>query len=200
MKKVFLIILITFFITAQSQIKKHKFNLGARAGLNYSNISGLNSHYKTAYYAGIYGHMAFTEHYALQPELTISQQGTENATYTYTETGSPPVTYTHKFNLNYTTFSIINKFTFADKFNLIVGPSVDFATGDKTHLNSEIDVAISVGFGVKATKNLGIEARFKKGLFDITDYGNNNDFSLANYQYNTNMLFQLGATYTFDLN
>ena len=97
MKKVFLILLITFFITAQAQIKKQKFNLGVRAGLNYSNISGLNSHYKTAYYAGINGHMAFTGHYALQPELTISQQGTENATYTGGTT-SDPVTITHNFN------------------------------------------------------------------------------------------------------
>jgi hypothetical protein len=199
MKKVFLIILITFFCTAQAQTKEQKFNLGVRGGLNYSNISGLNSHYKTAYYAGIYGYVAFTEHYALQPELTISQQGTENATYTGGTTNTP-VNYAHNFNLKYATFSIINKFTFADKFNLMVGPSVDFATGDKTYLNSDIDVAISVGFGVKATKNLGIEVRFKKGLFDITDYGNNNDWFLVDYQYNTNILFQLGATYTFDFN
>jgi hypothetical protein len=82
----------------------------------------------------------------------------------------------------------------------MVGPSVDFATGDKTELNSDIDFAIAVGFGLKVTENLGIEARFKKGLFDITDYGNDNSSFFLDNQYNTNMLFQLGATYTFDFN
>ena len=79
-KSILLILLVTLTaITAKGQSKK--FNFGVRGGLNYSNISGLNSHYKTAFYAGVYGSMAFTEHYALQPELTISQQGTE-ASYT----------------------------------------------------------------------------------------------------------------------
>lgn len=199
MKKSILLILLVSLtaITAKGQSKK--FNFGVRGGLNYSNISGLNSHYKTAFYAGVYGSMAFTEHYALQPELTISQQGTE-ASYTGGTT-SIPVNYTHNFNLSYTSFAIINKFTFADKINVMVGPSVDFATGDKTYLNSDIDVSLAVGFGFKVTDNLGIEARFKKGLFDITDYGNNNiDYFLFDNQYNTNILFQLGATYTFDFN
>ena len=202
MKKVLLIVFITFFYTGQAQTQTIKIKLGIRAGFNYSNITELKSHYKFGRHGGIFGELALTKHYSLQPELCFSQQGAEHVE-SYNQTIFDPTvygSYYYDIDLNYLSFVLVNKFTFADKIYLLVGPSIDFSTINNEGLNSNVDLSIVTGFGIKVTDNFSLETRFKKGVFDIVDYGyykTSDNFFFGDY--NTNILFQLGAIYTFNL-
>lgn len=54
--------------------------------------------------------------------------------------------------------------------------------------NNEIDLGITAGVGYDFTNNFGIEARVKKGFIPVLNYGD----------YHSNVVFQLGAYYTFN--
>ena len=201
MKKYIIILLIALLYSVEAESQSQKFKFGIRGGFNYSNITNLTSNYKFGGFGGVFGELALTKHYALQPELSFSQQGTTNAKkITNSNTQSYYTISYEDIDINYISIAVVNKFTFADKINLLVGPSIDFLTVNKYGLNSNPDLSIVVGFGIKLTDNFSLEARFKKGIVDVVDYGEyqtSDNFLFGDY--NTNVLFQLGATYTFDL-
>ncbi|NIA01103.1 PorT family protein, partial [Massilia sp. CCM 8734] len=62
------------------------------------------------------------------------------------------------------------------------------------------DVAFITGIAYKLSSNLTLEARLKKGLLDVLDsdyyHNDHNDYYLFG-DYNTNMNFQLGISYSF---
>ena len=211
MKKVFVIAMLTFFGITQAQVT---FKPGLRAGLNfahftigegYTNNGGyydINGQYvsnnkltdykaKTDFNVGFYGALHLTKYYTLQPEINYSRQGS-NIEYT---SGSSRTT--TKVDLGYLSVGIINKFTFTDKFHFLLGPTIDFIV-DKPiliarNVDSDVDLAFTAGFGYNFTKNFGIEGRVKKGIipaYYTSGYSDGN---------HTNVVFQVGATYTFDL-
>ena len=201
MKKYIIILIISLFYSLEAESQSQKFKLGFRVGFNYSNITNLTSNYKFGGFGGVFGELVLTKHYALQPELNFSQQGAADAEKKLNNTTQPYYTISYEdINLNYLSIAVVNKFTFADKINLLVGPSIDFLTVSKYGINSDLDLSMIVGFGIKVNNNFSLDARFKKGIVDVVDYVDyqtNNDFLFGDY--NTNILFQLGATYTFDL-
>lgn len=210
MKKVFIIAFFVFFGITQTQAQV-TFRPGLRGGANFahftqgtgSNFSSgyydnngnyINVNYKDEYYTsktdfylGFYGALHLTKYYTLQPEINYSRQGSK-----YEITNSNNVKSTGQIDVNYISISVINKFTFNEKFYFLAGPTFDVIV-DKArsvNTNSDVDLAITGGFGFDFTKNFGIEARIKKGIVPVI-YNNNSD--------HTNVVFQLGATYTFDV-
>jgi len=195
MKKIFIIALLSFFGMTQAQVT---FKPGIRAGVNFSHFTkgddydgfsggsttGNSYDYsaKTDLYVGLYGALHLTKYYTLQPEIDYSRQGTVfNA-----NNGSGDV----DLNVSYLSVAIANKFTFTDKFNVHLGPTVDFVVENNFNNESDIDFAFFLGAGYNFTKNFGIEARVKKGIIPVLDDYND---------YHTNVVFSVGATYTFDL-
>lgn len=89
----------------------------------------------------------------------------------------------------YLSLKMLNKFTFSDKFNVHVGPTIDFVVDNNFDTNSDVDLAFILGAGYNFNSNFGIEARVKKGIVPVIDTDVNH----------TNVVFQLGATYTFDV-
>ncbi|MGK4568424.1 hypothetical protein [Flavobacterium sp. 3HN19-14] len=84
--------------------------------------------------------------------------------------------------------------------SLDIALSDNMISGDAygTENGSDIDFAINAGFGYQAPSGLGFEFRFKKGIADVMDsdyYESGDGFFFGDY--NTNILFQLGLTYTF---
>jgi hypothetical protein len=198
MKKTIIAAVLCFFAYTQSNAQV-TFSPGLRGGANFSHFtkgSGTSYDYysgtstssridftsKTDFYVGFFGALHLTKYYTLQPEIDYSRQGA-----TLKSGGT-----TQKYDVSYLSIAVINKFTFTDKFNVHVGPTIDFKTDNSINIDpdSDVDLAFVLGAGYNVTKNFGLEARIKKGVIPVID------LSSANH---SNVVFSLGATYTFDL-
>ena len=205
------------FMQAQAQVT---FKPGLRGGVNVSHFTkgdyGYSSGYyydgngnyvptydnkdnafssKVDFYVGFYGALRLTKHYTLQPEFTYSNQGTTYKSYAsyYNSDGvfignSNPIS--SKLNISYLSIGMINKFYFNSKFNIHIGPTIDFVVSKNYSVDNDVDLAFLLGAGYNFNSNFGIEARIKKGIVPtISD----------NFGNHTNVVFSVGATYTFDI-
>jgi hypothetical protein len=177
------------------------FNPGIRAGLNlakftqsdngiynwfdensdpyYSNYQKEETDFIADFYVGFFGNIRFTKFYALQPEINYSRQGSKIRVAN--ETYEPKI--------SYLSLQIVNKFYF-QKFNIHVGPSIDFALEDNGfNPSNNVDLGFLLGVGYDITNNFGIEARVKKGIVEVAYSGDEN---------RTNVLLQAGVYYTFN--
>lgn len=192
-KIIFFLILVNTSLLTNAQVTIRP---GVKAGLNLSNFSseaGIfdngNDNYrsfspKTSYFLGGFFDLKLTKIYTLSPELLYSLQGSN---YSYTGFNS---TQMRTINVSYLNLNVVNKFTFSKGFYPFVGTSFDFVLDKDYSIDSEFDIAFFIGAGVTFTKNIGIDARFQKGLVPVLDYHDGN---------HNNIFFQLGATYTFDV-
>jgi hypothetical protein len=225
MKKITLALFVLFgFAQLHAQVS---FRPGIRAGANFSHFTDgdfdnntfatdINGNpiriprdefkSKTDFYVGIYGALKLTRFYTLQPEVTYSRQGSKIVTY---DAPNGMINKTSgQIDLSYISVAIVNKFTFNDKFNIHIGPTIDVIaekSGDFDYMpsnndyyyydgifydtESDIDLAFVFGLGYNFTKNLGLEARVKKGIIPVLDWNDDH----------TNVVFSAGLTYTFDV-
>jgi hypothetical protein len=175
------------------------FNPGIRLGANISHLSDGQTNYwyndyqsyyqygadkfdiksKVDFYIGFQANIRFAKFYALQPELYYTRQGAKF------ESENPGVE-TKTVDLSYVGAAVVNKFYF-DKFNIHFGPTLELLT-DSKNIPSPIgvDLGILLGAGYDITKNIGVEARIKKGFVHV-------------YNDHTNVTFQTGVYYTFNL-
>lgn len=200
MKKLFIVAALCFIGFTQSNAQV-TFKPGLRGGINFAHFTKgdpYNTYYydsngyyvsgttradykaKTDFYIGFFGALHLSKYYTLQPEIDYSRQGTK--------VGSSSV----MADISYLSIAVVNKFTFNDKFNIQLGPTIDFVTDHSSNFNpdSDVDLAFQLGAGYNFTKNLGIEARIKKGVIPVLDYSSSN---------HTNVVISLGAAYTFDI-
>jgi hypothetical protein len=196
MKKIITLAIVAFLGITQVEAQV-TFRPGLRGGVNLTHFSkGDQAFYednstsnirefdsKTDFYLGFYGALKLSKYYTLQPEFDYSRQGSEF------RIKNSPSTQT-KLNVSYLGVQMINKFTFTDKFNVHLGPGIDFQVDEDFDTDSEVDLTFILGAGYHFTNNFGIEARVKKGIIPVLDYSDGN---------HTNVVFSLGATYTFDL-
>lgn len=203
MNRNLIITILAFLAFSQTQAQV-TFKLGLRAGVNISHFTKGDASYsndgyydyngnyisfskdnyssKTDSYIALYGALKLTKYYTLQPEISYSNQGSVVKKYDQNNMSNDT-----KLNISYLSIGVINKFTF-NKFNVHLGPTIDFVVDKNFNADSEVDLAFLLGAGYNITSNFGIEARIKKGIVPVLDY------SLSNH---TNVVFQLGATYTF---
>lgn len=207
MKKVFVIGFLLLSISAISQVN---FRPGIRAGVNLARFSGDNTRtftntngftsesntkfdLRTDMYVGGFGAISLGRFYILQPEINYTRQGSK-VTYTDTNSGEKK---TENLKISYLSFSIINKFH-SSGFNIHVGPTLDVVTDRNFSQDSsyEVDTAFVLGVGYNITDNIGIEARFKRGIVTVFE---TTKTSGSSYDYNSheNVVFQLGAYFTF---
>jgi hypothetical protein len=171
------------------------FKPGIRAGVNLSHFSkgdGYTYYYdaynpyqvnnndgdfssKTGFYVGFIGELHLTKYYTLQPEVLYTNQGSKVRTPSGNE-----------FNLDvsYLSVGVVNKFTF-NSFN-IHRPTVDVEVDSNFDTDNDLDLGFQLGAGYNFTKNLGLEARIKRGVIPIVDTSSNHD----------NVVYSLGLSYT----
>lgn len=230
MKKLVVAFFVIFGLSqAQAQVT---FRPGIRAGVNFSHFTQGDQYYngnqtyydqntgqtiyynaetefksKTDFYVGLYGALHLTKYYTLQPEIDYSRQGSKISYFD----PSLATKMEKQFDVSYLSLTVINKFTFNDKFNIHVGPAIDILTDKSRNVayqnniydpyyydsysyyndaDSDIDLSFVLGLGYNFTKNLGIEARIKKGIIPVLDLSDDD---------HTNVVFSAGLTYTFDL-
>lgn len=187
-----IILFFAFFGALQTQAQV-SFKPGLRGGANfshftkgdyyYSNTNNVDYNTHTDFYIGFYGALKLSKYYTLQPEIDYSAQGSE---YRSSNFGSA------NFKVDYLQIGVVNKFTFNDQFNIHFGPTLDFVVSKNFNTEADVDMAFVLGAGFNFTPNFGIEARVKKGIIPVfySDEDNND---------HTNVVFSLGATYTFDV-
>lgn len=201
MRKIILLIaLLAMGISAaQAQVS---FKPGIRAGANFSKITQTNSDFKTDFYVGVLGELNLGRFYTMQPEINYTRQGASNISMQYYDYQTQVNVYEKRdLTISYVSLSLINKLNLPSGFNFHIGPTIDIETDANRYSNSEVDLAFVFGFGYSVTNNLTFEARIKKGIIDVfeSDYFYHNHYDDYN-DYNTNLLFQIGLSYTFDLN
>lgn len=189
------------FLTLQQMQSQVSFNPGVRTGLAFSTISEMHGNYKTDFYVGGFGEINLTKRYSLQPEINYSRQGSNDVVRKYTD----PDTATEKFqrtdlDLDYISFSILNKLTFGSGIQVQFGPALDVLVHDNLVKRKEYnDLSFVTGFAYWLPSGLTFEVRVKKGLLDVLEssyyYNDQNSYFFGNY--NTNISFQLGVSYSF---
>jgi hypothetical protein len=199
--KVIIIAFIAFLGISQTQAQV-TFRPGVRGGVNFAHFTKgdyyYNSYYdsttgqylssrvkdesssKTDFYIGFYGALKLTKHYTLQPEIDYSRQGSN-----FKIADKENI----KYDITYLSIAVVNKFAFTDKFNVHLGPTIDFIIERNENVKSDFDLAFQLGAEYHITPNLGLEARVKKGIVPVINYNDSH----------TNVVFSLGASYTFDL-
>ncbi|PZX92036.1 PorT family protein [Flavobacterium aquariorum] len=180
-------------LQAQAQVS---FKPGFRGGANFSHFTKGNNYYadpydpnpgipnvhyesKTDFYIGFYGAIKLSKFYTLQPEIDYSGQGSKYRSATNNV----------DLDVDYLSFEVLNKFTFADRLNVHFGPTLDFVTNKNFDTDTNVDMAFVLGLGFNLTPNFGIEGRVKKGIIPVLDFDENH----------TNVVFSIGGTYTFDV-
>jgi hypothetical protein len=194
MRRYIAIILIAccFSINAKAQ---EKVKPGFRAGANFSNFSDSSLDFRANFYVGGFIALKLSKYFTLQPEINYSQQGAK-ATFSNPDlTDHAP----SKIAINYLSVGVLSKITFTDDVFVLAGPLLDYQTKSNVDVNSEIDLAATIGAGYTLPFGLTVEARAKLGIMDILDSDDYNNADNHVGGWNCNYLFQVGVAYSFDV-
>lgn len=190
MKKLLLLLMMFVFMTTYSQ---KKVGMGFRIGANYTTLTNTELDWKTSLYLGGFLNIQFSNLYAMQPEITYSNQGAESRFYE-----------DEVVNISYISIGLTNKFYVLNdaNFHLLVGANLDFnleysfislANNGWDSDTFFFDVAVYGGLGYQFDFGLALEARYKHGTIGVfTDEFFDEDNS------HMNSLFQFGLAYKFD--
>jgi len=79
MKKITLSLVALFFVLVSTHMFAQGIGLGIKAGANFANqkISDISTDSRTSFHGGAYLTLAFSEKWAIQPEVLFSSQGSE---------------------------------------------------------------------------------------------------------------------------
>ncbi len=186
-------ILLSFAIIAANFAIAQSVHFGLKGGLNLSNLTYNGAEaldYKVGFHAGAVAHIHISRRFALQPELTYSNQGGER-TFNNTDI---------KANLNYINIPLLAQYMFGKGFRLETGPQLGFLVGAKQKVNNNetnikgnyksTDFSWAFGVGYVGRQGIGFDARWLVGASNINDVPN------LPATYNNN--FQLGLFYMLD--
>ncbi|HSC52586.1 MAG TPA: porin family protein [Phnomibacter sp.] len=165
MKKTAGILLASFCLLCMSHSAKAQISIGAKGGLNLSNLNGIDANnFETkalvGFHVGGYATFNLGRNFAIQPEVVYSTQGAKMENATNEE----------NLNLNYFNIPLMVKFLTNSGFFVEAGPQFGFNVGDLDFDNfkssvENSDVAACVGLGFQPTKSaFGVGARYNIGI------------------------------------
>ncbi|WP_417352776.1 outer membrane beta-barrel protein [Flavobacterium alkalisoli] len=192
MKKVFVLMLVCLFtsvLSAQVTAKP-----GFRAGANFSNFSHTDFDYRTDFYVGGFVALQLNNFYAIQPEINYSRQGAA-ANLRYYDNGTI-TSFEKDIEIEYLSMVFINRFSFYN-VNMHMGPTFDIELNSSVPTNIDFDMGVTMGIGYTLPMGLTIEARWKRGLFDVLETDDYNGTINTVGDNNANNVFQLGLAYSF---
>lgn len=199
-KKLAIAVFLFFAITnIQAQVT---FKPGVRAGLSLSTVSEMHANYRPDFYIGGFGEINLTKRYALQPEINYIRQGSNNVARNFIDPDTQTERTIHQdLQMSYLSIALLNKLKFA-QFQVQFGPALDVLLSDNLAFRKTYnDLSFVTGVAYKLPSGLGFEFRFKKGLLDVLDsdyYHNNSNSHYFFGDYNTNINFQIGISYSFE--
>ncbi|MFZ1516953.1 MAG: porin family protein [Saprospiraceae bacterium] len=187
--KNYLILAFITVVTIGSMSAQHV-NFGFKVGLNLADVASddnSETSLKPGLNVGAIGHIHLKNNFALQPEISYSDQGA-----IFKSSGVES-----KLNLGYINVPVLLQYMFDNGFRIQAGPQVGILVNAKVKSNdvsidvkddlAVIDFAISAGVSyVHPPTGFGVDARYNVGLTNINDEGNVNS---------TNRVIQVGVFY-----
>lgn len=189
MKKSIVFILLLAGTTSFAQ----HFELGAKAGANFSNFTGasntanLKDKTMVGFHVGGFVSLFVGNSFAIQPEVLLSTQGAK------LENGTDK----RDLTLTYINVPVMLKFRSAGGFYVEAGPQIGFKIHEKKYGTSEdfaksTDFSIAGGLGYHSPIGLGIGARYTAGISKLGDF----DISSPNDPDWKNGVIQVSVFYT----
>lgn len=195
MKKIILssILFATLAFSANAQVPDIK--LGAKGGVNFSNITNSDMDSKTGFHIGVLAEAFLGEQFSIQPEIIYSSQGAklknDNSSL--------------KLNVDYINVPIMAKYYVADGFNIQAGPQFGFltkaewkgefggisATEDIKDSLESFDFGVNFGLGYELPVGVFFDARYNLGLTKV------NKESISGEDDGKNSVFQVSVGYKF---
>lgn len=184
MKKILLTtiaMLVLNYANAQTEI-----SYGAKAGLNLSNLNGIDEDVstRTSFHLGGFAEIAITEEFSFQPELIYSSQGAKSEVSLDSEFGT--IRGTTVFKLDYLNLPLLGKYYVTENFSLLGGPQIGFL------LSAKADV--------EATASTDDGSISESGTVDLKEVLKSVDFGLnLGLEYKFDNKFKFGANYVLGL-
>lgn len=197
MKKVLLFFVTTMFgiASVNAQIA-----FGAKAGVNFSDITGENVDSfdgRTSFHFGVVAEIEISEKFSFQPELLFSSQGSD---YSEDFEGDD---FEGTVKVNYLNVPLMAKYYVAEGLSIEAGPQIGFllsATDEYEDEEDDIDeflkstdFGLNLGLGYKLDSGLFFNARYNLGLSDNLDV---DDFETDGAEYK-NSVIQISVGYFF---
>ncbi len=190
MKKVILIIAAALFSFNVALSQMQGIRIGPKAGINFANLSYdesydfLETKMKISHHFGIVAEFPILERFSIQPELLYADQGEK---YEINVEGE---LVTMRTRLNYLNLPVMAKYYFVKGFSLEAGPQVGIVLysksvdddGDKTDIEdiNPFDFGLTAGLGYQFDVGLFVQGRYYRGLLNVNDSVNKDDFKYVN--------------------
>jgi len=201
MKKITVSVLALFAFAGATYAQTPDLKLGAKAGLNITNLSGLD-HSKglTGFHVGAIAEIFITEKFSIQPEILYSSQGGKTSeNYEYLDGVINKME--NKYKLDYLNIPIMAKYYVMEGLSVQAGPQIGFnvkaekeykdldLSGTdkiKDEINS-VDFGLNFGVGYELPLGVFADARYNLGLSKVNKEGKSF----------TNGVFQISVGYKF---
>ncbi len=189
MKKITLSLLAVFAFSGAALAQTPDIKLGAKAGLNISNVSNLdNTSSKTGFHVGALAEIFINEKFSVQPEILYSSQGVKGDD-------------SFKLKLDYLNIPIMAKYYVMDGLSVQAGPQIgfnvkadseykEFGTKVKQDVKDNInavDFGLNFGVGYELPMGVFADVRYNLGLSKVNKEGESSK----------NGVFQLSVGYKF---
>lgn len=164
----------TFYLTLAlilclSSLNAQDFHFGAKAGVNFANVTGDDveeASIRTGFHLGAVAHIGISDRFGIQPELIYSQQGSKDDEFNVT------------LKIDYVNLPILADITVAEGLSIQAGPQFGFNINseaeDDDGNTADLDINdfdLGAAFGAQFLLDSGLffQARYGLGLSDIAD-------------------------------
>ncbi|WP_127845526.1 porin family protein [Psychroflexus aestuariivivens] len=201
MKKLFIFtIALGLFATNEMKAQEY-FEFGFKGGVNLSNLTGDNTDDldpRTTMNIGVFGIYKVTDKIGVQAEILYSEQGTERESVFFD--GFSEIEEDYVLKTQYINLPLMASYNVIENLWVEAGPQIGYLvkaevdletttednlgsvessteTQDVTDSYESIDMALNVGLRYKLARNFLVQARYSKGITDITEAieGNQNN-------------------------
>jgi len=175
MKKITLSLIAALAIGFTANAQTPDVKLGAKAGLNISNLTNSDASSRTSMHIGAVAEIFINEKFSIQPELLYSAQGAKGDVMSISENGGYIKKETLK--LDYITVPVMAKYYITEGLNLQAGPQFAFNVNAKL-LGEDIkddiksfDFGVNFGAGYELPMGVFFDARYNVGLSKVGKEG-----------------------------
>jgi len=172
MKNKFFILVVALMTLPTLQAQEF-FKMGAKAGLNFSTLTGdaEDAEMLTSFHLGLIAEFPLSEKFSFASEVLYSIQGAS-----FNDDGLEG---DGEFKLDYIQIPLMAKYYVTDGFSLEAGPQIGFLTSSKLEtedeevdtedLFSSFDYGLNFGLGYKLPGGIFFQGRYNLGLANILD-------------------------------
>jgi hypothetical protein len=166
-----LLLVLFIFILKSNSSAQNTVQFGVKAGMNVStlNYKNVGDSYdpRVSYHGGVFLNARFDDKWSLQPEALASKEG-------FNDNNSE-----QRWRILYLNFPVMLQYAFAKRFAVEAGPEFGFRlrarvanSGSEfvsaTSAYNQLNFSAAAGISYLSKYNVGIGARYTKGITDIT--------------------------------